>query len=179
MTKGAHKWHPSEGAAAVPSKKPRVAAVSSVHRSSRAGKGNGGTAEQLKKVGNAITSSHRKKLDAFVAVGEACNPMAPESQTWTNLVSKPQPTILTHWQQQSHQHLQHVAAHANQKQRTDRMSDMSHTQRLDSTHSLWQQQPEAMPPQHTTAHESQKWMSRVGYVSHGQCLYSTQLLSWQ
>lgn len=85
--KGAHKRCPPEGTAAAPSKKLRVAAVSPVRRSSRVGKGNGGATEQLRKVSDAVTGGHRKKLDAFVAAGEARNPMAPESQAWTNRVS--------------------------------------------------------------------------------------------
>ncbi|KAI9567317.1 hypothetical protein HD554DRAFT_2173434 [Boletus coccyginus] len=69
MTKGTYKWHPVEGIATAPSKKQR---------------GSGGTTEQLKKVGEAVTSSCQKKSDAFFAAGEECNPMVSESQKQTN-----------------------------------------------------------------------------------------------
>jgi hypothetical protein len=85
MTKVTHKRHPSDGIAAVPSKKLKVGSPS--RRSSRAGKGRGGATEQLRKAGEAIAPNARRKSDPFAEAGEAPNPMAPESQHRTERVS--------------------------------------------------------------------------------------------
>ena len=54
----------------------------SVRRSHRVGKGSGGAAEQLQKVGDVITTVQSKKTrDGFKDAGEVPNPMAPESPT--------------------------------------------------------------------------------------------------
>ena len=53
-----------------------------VRRSHRAGKGSGGAADQLQKIGNVITTVQSKKTrDVFKDAGEELNPMAPESPT--------------------------------------------------------------------------------------------------
>lgn len=77
MTNGARK-RPSDGIAGAPVKKPRATEGSPTRRSSRAGKGVGGAGEQLRRAGEAIAPGLRKRSDLFA--GEACNPMAPESQ---------------------------------------------------------------------------------------------------
>ena len=130
MTKGAHKQHPVKGIAAAPSKKQRIADSSSIHRSSRVGKGSGGATEQLKKVGEAVASSHQKKPDAFFAAGKECNPMAPKSQKRTNQVSvhicvHPQPSTLTLSIQGDHQPPPQRAAAQDSQRSTNRVSDMS------------------------------------------------------
>ena len=79
MTRTTHKQHPSDsGAVIIPSKKLRPA-TSPVCQSQRTSKGTGGATEQLKKFGEAVTlPSQQKKLDQFMAAGEAQNLMAPE-----------------------------------------------------------------------------------------------------
>ena len=53
-----------------------------VRRSHRAGKGSGGAADQLQKIGNVITTVQSKKSqDVFKDAGEELNPMVPESPT--------------------------------------------------------------------------------------------------
>jgi hypothetical protein len=66
---------PSDGTASKSSKKMRT--TSPNRRSKRTGKGVGGAAEQLKRVGDSIAPGPKKNPDPFAT--EVCNPMAPES----------------------------------------------------------------------------------------------------
>jgi hypothetical protein len=71
-----HK-RPSDGPVSAASKKAR--ADSPARRSKRSGKGVGGAADQLKRVGDAVVTGQKKKSDQLTASGEARNPMAPET----------------------------------------------------------------------------------------------------
>ena len=78
-----HKRHPSElRAGSPPPTKKAKHSGTAIRRSDRAGKGNGGAAEQLQRIGSAITTVQSKKTwDALMDAGEALNPMAPEPPT--------------------------------------------------------------------------------------------------
>jgi len=77
-----HKWHLSDEqiALAPPSKKVKSLA-NTARRSHHVGKGTGGAAEQLQKVGDAIAVQSQKMQDRLKDAREVPNPMAPESLT--------------------------------------------------------------------------------------------------
>ena len=76
-----HKRHPSNERTGSPPPTKKVKNADTVRRSHRAGKGNGGAAEQLERVSNAITVQAKKTRDEFMDAGEVLNPMAPKSPT--------------------------------------------------------------------------------------------------
>lgn len=77
MAGGTHKRPGSDGITSATSKKAR--AESPIRRSRRSGKGVGGAADQLKRVGDAVGIGRKQQLDQFADSGEPRNPMAPET----------------------------------------------------------------------------------------------------
>ena len=76
-----HKRHPSNERTGLPPPTKKVKNVDTVRRSHRVGKGNGGAAEQLERVSNAITVQAKKTRDEFMDAGEVLNLMVPKSPT--------------------------------------------------------------------------------------------------
>ena len=76
-----HKRHPSNERTGSPPPTKKVKNADTVRQSHRAGKGNGGAAEQLERVSNAITVQAKKTRDEFMDAGEVLNLMAPKSPT--------------------------------------------------------------------------------------------------
>ena len=78
--KDTHKWCLSDEHTGSPPPTKKVKGT--VRQSHHAGKGSGGAADQLQKIGNVITTVQSKKTrDIFKDAGEELNPMAPESPT--------------------------------------------------------------------------------------------------
>lgn len=77
-----HKWRTSDACTGLPPPTKKVKCTDAVRRSHCTGKGSGGAAEQLQRIGNVITTVQtRKTRDGFKEAGEALNTMAPETPT--------------------------------------------------------------------------------------------------